>query len=176
MRDKEGRRLLIAEKKGEMELLGVAITGRADRIDALADGSLAIIDYKTGIPAKPKQVNAGFALQLGLVGLMAERGAIEGVSGDTRRFEYWSLAKNKDRAFGYVSVATSVKPGDNKHAADAFVGFIKIQAEEALKKWILGTEAFTAKLHPEYSNYTDYDQLMRLQDWNGRQSIRDGDA
>lgn len=176
MRDEQGRRLLIAEKKGEMELLGVTISGRADRIDALADGSLVIIDYKTGMPAKPKQVNAGFALQLGLVGLMAERGAIEGVNGDALRFEYWSLAKNKDRDFGYVAVATSTKPSDNKHAPDAFVGFIKMQAEEALQKWILGTEPFTAKLHPEYSNYADYDQLMRLQEWNGRQSIVEGDA
>jgi ATP-dependent helicase/nuclease subunit B len=175
MRDEEGRRLLIAEKKGEMQLLGVSITGRADRIDALADGSLVIIDYKTGMPAKPRQVNAGFALQLGLVGLMAERGAIKGVSGDALRFEYWSLAKNKDRHFGYVSVATSTKPNDNKHAPDAFVGFIKMQAEEALKKWILGAEPFTAKLHPEYSNYADYDQLMRLQEWNGRQAIAEGD-
>lgn len=176
MRDEEGRRLLIAEKKGEMELLGVPITGRADRIDALADGSLVIIDYKTGMPAKPKQVNAGFALQLGLVGLMAEHGAIEGVSGNALRFEYWSLAKNKDRDFGYVSLATSTKPNDNKHAPDAFVGFIKMQAEEALQKWILGAEPFTAKLHPEYSNYADYDQLMRLQEWNGRQSIAESEA
>jgi ATP-dependent helicase/nuclease subunit B len=174
MRDEEGRRLLIAEKKGAMELLGVTITGRADRIDALSDGSLVIIDYKTGMPAKPKQVNAGFALQLGLVGLMAERGAIEGVSGDARRFEYWSLAKNKDRSFGFVSVATSTKANDNKHGPDAFVGFIKTQAEEALQKWILGAEPFTAKLHPEYSNYADYDQLMRLQEWNGRQAIAQG--
>jgi ATP-dependent helicase/nuclease subunit B len=176
MRDEEGRRLLIAEEKGEIELLGVTINGRADRIDALADGSLVIIDYKTGMPPKPKQVNAGFALQLGLVGLMAERGAIKGAAGDALRFEYWSLAKNKDRDFGYVSVASSTKPNDKKHAPEDFVAFIKGQAEEALGKWILGSEPFTAKLHPEYSDYADYDQLMRRQEWDGRQSIGDAKA
>ena len=176
MRAEDGRHLLIAEKKGETELLGITITGRADRIDALADGSLVIIDYKTGMPPKPKQVNAGFALQLGLVGLMAERGVIAGVSGDALRFEYWSLAKNKERAFGYVTVANSTKPNDKKHAADEFVTFVKAEAEEALGRWIFGTEPFTAKLHPEYSDYADYDQLMRRQEWDGRQPIGDTEA
>lgn len=173
MRDEDGRSLLIAEQKGQTELLGVPISGRADRIDALADGRLVIIDYKTGMPPKPKQVNAGFALQLGLVGLMAERGGIKGVSGEAMRFEYWSLAKNKDRSFGYVSNATSSKTNDKKHGADEFVGFVKAQAEEALSNWILGSAPFTAKLHPEYSDYADYDQLMRRQEWDGRQSITD---
>lgn len=176
MRDEEGRRLLIAEEEGTMELLGVPIKGRADRIDALADGSLIIIDYKTGMPPKPKQVNAGFALQLGLVGLMAERGVIKGVKGNALRFEYWSLAKNKDRDFGYVSVANSTKSSDKKHAAEDFVAFIKGQAEQALESWILGAEPFTAKLHPEYSDYADYDQLMRRQEWDGRQSIGEAGA
>jgi len=171
MRDEDGRRLLIAEENGETKILGVPISGRADRIDALADGSLVIIDYKTGMPPKPKQVNAGFALQLGLVGLMAERGGIQGVTGNALRFEYWSLAKNKDREFGYVSVANSTKASDNKPAAEDFVAFIRGQAEEALGKWILGAEPFTAKLHPEYADYADYDQLMQRQEWDGRQSI-----
>jgi ATP-dependent helicase/nuclease subunit B len=173
LRDQDGRRLLIAEEEGEIELLGIRIRGRADRIDARPDGGLVIIDYKTGIPPKPKQVIAGFALQLGLVGLMAERGVIKGVDGIASGFEYWSLAKNKDRAFGFVSVATSTKTGDNKQAAEDFVAFVKGQAEEALSKWILGAEPFHAKLHPEYANYGDYDQLMRLQEWNGRQAITD---
>jgi ATP-dependent helicase/nuclease subunit B len=176
MRDEDGRTLLIAEEEGKTELLGVPITGRADRIDALADGSLVIIDYKTGIAPKPKQINAGFALQLGLVGLMAERGVIDKVSGKAMRFEYWSLAKNKERTFGHIAIATSTRPGDNKHAPEHFVAFIKAQAEDALSRWILGTEPFTAKLHPEFSNYTDYDQLMRLQEWNGRQSINEPGA
>lgn len=176
MLDDDGRSLLVAEQAGSIELLGIKIRGRADRIDRLADDSLVIIDYKTGIPPKTKQVNAGFALQLGLVGLMAEHGVINGVSGTSRRFEYWSLAKNKERGFGYIAVPTSTKSGDNKQSADDFVGFVKTQAEEAISKWILGSEPFAAKLHPEFANYDDYDQLMRLQEWDGRQLIAESDA
>lgn len=172
LRDEDGRRLLIAEEKGNFALLGITITGRADRIDAAADGSLIIMDYKTGGSPKPKQINAGFALQLGLIGLMAERGAIKGVRGEALGFEYWSLGKDQKRgAFGYIAHATATKASDKKKAADAFVGFVTEQAEDALNRWILGAEPFTAKLHPEFSNYADYDHLMRLQEWDGRQSI-----
>ena len=172
LRDEDGRRLLIAEEKGSFELSGITITGRADRIDAAADGSLIIMDYKTGGSPKPKQINAGFALQLGLIGLMAERGAIKGVRGEALGFEYWSLGKDQKRgAFGYIAHATATKASDKKKAADEFVTFIAVQAEEALNMWILGEAPFTAKLHPEYSNYADYDHLMRLQEWDGRQSI-----
>jgi ATP-dependent helicase/nuclease subunit B len=172
LRDEDGRRLLIAEEKGSFELSGITITGRADRIDAAADGSLIIMDYKTGGSPKPKQIYAGYALQLGLIGLMAERGAIKGVRGDALGFEYWSLGKDQKRgAFGYIAHATAPKASDKRKAADEFVGFITKQAEDALNLWILGAEPFTAKLHPEFSNYADYDHLMRLQEWDGRQSI-----
>jgi ATP-dependent helicase/nuclease subunit B len=170
-----GRRLLVAEKTGSLELLGVNIKGRADRIDCLPDGSLVIIDYKTGVPPKPKQLNAGFALQLGLIGLMAENGTIETVSGKACRFEYWSLAKNKDRGFGFVAVPNVTKSNDKFGEPEDFLAFIQAQAEAAISDWIVGDAPFVAKLHPDFTNYSDYDHLMRLQEWDGRQPLDEGD-
>ena len=175
LQEDEGRKLLVAERSGTIELSGVAIKGRADRIDQLADGTLAIIDYKTGGAPKRKQATAGFAMQLGLVGLMAERGAIDGVSGRAGRFEYWSLAKDK-AGFGHIAQPTSKKAGDGHIEAPGFVEFVKDQAEEALSKWILGTSDFAAKVRPEYANYEDYNQLMRLQERDGRQPVADGET
>ena len=42
---------------GETVLAGVTVHGRADRIDRLADGGLAIVDYKTGQPPTQKAVD-----------------------------------------------------------------------------------------------------------------------
>jgi ATP-dependent helicase/nuclease subunit B len=167
----EGRVVAVAEQPGTVHIKGIAVRGRVDRIDRTADGDLVIIDYKTGKPPSPKQINAGFALQLGLIGYMAEALAIKGVSGTASHFEYWSLAKNKAKDFGFIAVPTSTRAADNKPERADFVAFAVEQAEAAIGKWILGNTPFTAKLHPEFALYGDYDQLMRLQEWNGRQAI-----
>ena len=172
----EGRVVAVAEEPGTITIKGITVRGRVDRIDRTADGDLVIIDYKTGAPPSTKQINAGFALQLGLIGYMAQELAIKGVSGAATNFEYWSLAKNKDKDFGYIAVPTSTRPADNKPDRADFVAFAVEQAEIAIGKWIMGTAPFTAKLHPEFALYGDYDQLMRLQEWNGRQSITGDEA
>ncbi|MFN5128634.1 MAG: double-strand break repair protein AddB [Sphingomonadaceae bacterium] len=167
----EGRVVAVAEQPGTVHIKGIAVRGRVDRIDRTADGDLVIIDYKTGTPPSTKQINAGFALQLGLIGYMAEELAIKGVSGTASHFEYWSLAKNKAKDFGFIAVPTSTRAADNKPERADFVAFAVAQAEAAISNWILGNTPFTAKLHPEFAIYGDYDQLMRLQEWNGRQAI-----
>ena len=84
----EGRRPLAAELWGAIDLAGIRLGGKVDRIDAMADGGLAIIDYKTGQPPRKKAVGAGFSLQLGLLGLIAGQGGFEGIEGAVACFEY----------------------------------------------------------------------------------------
>jgi len=157
----EGRRPLAAEAKGEAPLSGVIVHGRADRIDVLGDGSLAIVDYKTGKPPAKKAIDSGFALQLGLLGLIARAGGFDGVRGDPETFEYWSLIRDRDR-FGKC-VRADKDMGEGEFLAHAGRNFA-----EAAAKWLTGTEPFTAKLNPAYAPYGDYDQLMRLEEWYGR--------
>ena len=40
---------------------------------------------------------------------------------------------------------------------------------DAVKDWLTGDAPFTAKLHPEFAPYAEYDQLMRLDEWYGRE-------
>jgi ATP-dependent helicase/nuclease subunit B len=137
----------------------------ADRIDRSADGSLVILDYKTGTPPGPKAVAEGYSMQLGLLGLIAERGGFKDVEGIPACFEYWSLAK-KHGKLGYVS-----SPVGGKNGLDP-AEFTTIAARNfivAAQTWLTGGEPFTAKLHPEYAPYGDYDQLMRLDEWYGRE-------
>jgi probable DNA repair protein len=44
-------RLQVAEKETPLRLGGLELTGRIDRVDMLADGRCAIMDYKTGQPS-----------------------------------------------------------------------------------------------------------------------------
>jgi ATP-dependent helicase/nuclease subunit B len=124
-----------------------------------------VIDYKTGMPPGPKAVAEGYSMQLGLLGLIAERGGFEGVEGVPAGFEYWSLAKKAGK-LGYVASPVGGRNGLDPAefttvAARNFIG--------AAEKWLTGEEPFTAKLHPEYAPYGEYDQLMRLDEWYGRE-------
>jgi ATP-dependent helicase/nuclease subunit B len=143
----------------------IRLLGRVVRIDRTADGTLAIVDYKTGQPPGPRQVAAGYAMQLGLLGLIAEHGGFEGVDGLARVFEYWSLAQ-KDGQLGFVASAIGKK--SDIDPAD-FTALAYHHFEEAAAKWLTGEEPFVARLHPELAPYGDYDQLMRLDEWYGRQ-------
>lgn len=172
-----GRIVAAVEQKGEMVFDGVRIYGRADRIDRLADGSLAIIDYKTGKPPSGKQVEKGFALQLGLIGLIARDGDLGPVSGEPGHFEYWSLASSKTSKTGFGYVQSPVKTDYNRAtmAADELLSTTKRFLSEAVDGWIKGTQPFTAKLNPDYPGYTDFDQLMRLDEWQSRIEADEGD-
>jgi ATP-dependent helicase/nuclease subunit B len=161
-RRETGRVAIAAEIKGAATIAGVELEGRADRIDRMLDGRLAVIDYKTGHPPTRKQVEAGYALQLGLLGLIAEAGGFAGIAGEAGAHEYWSLAKkNGNDRFGYVLAVDGDDPAAFRARAHEVFA-------DAVGKWLTGTEPFTAKLAPAFAPYGDYDQLMRLEEWIGR--------
>ncbi len=157
----KGRRPLAAEVTGETALAGIMVHGRVDRIDCFPDGTLAIIDYKTGAPPTQKAVSEGFALQLGLLGLIGRAGAFEGVTGDPEAFEYWSLARYRGKFGRLMCPNKDMQPGE--FLAKANGNFARVARD-----YLTGSAPFTAKLNPAYAPYGDYDQLMRLEEWYGR--------
>ena len=169
-----GRMVIDSEIKGHLTWRGVKVKGRADRIDRLPDGTLAIVDYKTGGPPTARRVEQGFALQLGLIGLMARDGAFAGVSGEPTRFEYWSLRKSKSKT-GFGDCSEPVLEGRKKTGIprEEFLSTTAHFLDDAIDRWILGSEAFTARLNPDLPTYADYDQLMRLDEWQARSDAAD---
>jgi ATP-dependent helicase/nuclease subunit B len=163
----QGRTVLLAEEWGSMQLSHVTLKGKVDRIDRLSDGSLAIVDYKTGGAPSKTKIASGFAPQLGLLGLIARESGFNANKGIPTRFEYWSMAKDGS-SFGRVSSALS-KNEDGSEAAMQLVDRAKDTVLGVIARWIEGDEPFTAKLHPEYAVGSDYDQLMRLKEWYGRE-------
>ena len=160
-----------SELDGHITFAGVKVYGRIDRIDQLADGRLAIVDYKTGGAPSHKMVAEGYALQLGTLGLIAEGGGFEGIAGEAGAFEYWSLAKNdKNEVTGFgkrispIAGAQGAKGVPFDEFLDKTAGYLS----DAITRWIKGDEAFTARLNPDLPSYADYDQLMRLDEWQAR--------
>jgi len=62
-------KILYTEKKFALEIGGARVRGRLDRLDALASGEVAVIDYKTGRPKT--QDEADDSLQLSIYALAA---------------------------------------------------------------------------------------------------------
>ena len=163
------REVVAVEAWGDMHVEGVRVHGKIDRLDRLADGSLAIVDYKTGSPPSSRMVEQGFALQLGLLGMMAGRGGFEGVTGEASAFEYWSLGKAKSDSndFGFGYVETPLKVGNKRSGIEPedFLPKSEAYLADAINRWIKGDAPFTARLNPDYPAYDTYDQLMRLEEW-----------
>ncbi|MGE4323625.1 MAG: double-strand break repair protein AddB [Sphingobium sp.] len=166
-----GREIAGVELEGRASIAGIMLTGKADRIDRLPDGTIAIVDYKTGKPPGARQVRAGYALQLGLLGLIAEAreggfpdigaGAIAGA------FEYWSLAKKGDN-FGYRESPVDPAGKRDRIVTADFTAHAYDQFTELAGRYLTGTDPFDAQVNPEVAHYGDYDQLMRLEEWYGR--------
>jgi ATP-dependent helicase/nuclease subunit B len=165
----EGRHVLVSEADGAMTFAGVRVHARADRIDRLPDNGLAIVDYKTGHPPGWKMVKEGYSLQLGLIGLIAQDGGFEGVSGVPQEFEYWSLARDRNRKdeprFGYVATPFKTDRIGNALEREDFLPVTAGFLRDAIERWITGSDPFTARLNPDLPVYSDYDQLMRLDEW-----------
>lgn len=166
----EGRQVLASELWGEMEYEGVRIIGKPDRVDRMPDGTLAIVDYKTGNPPSPTQVQAGYALQLGVLGLIARDGQFKSedgsvISGHVTSFEYWSLARAQEDGFGYRD--TPIKVGNKRTGLlpAEFMPHHEAKLKKAIALYIKGDAPFVARENPDYPSYTDYDQLMRLEEW-----------
>lgn len=164
-----GREPVLWEKDGEIDVAGVRLHGRADRIDRCTDGSLAVVDYKTGMPPSGSMVEKGFALQLGLIALLAERGGFAGIEDPATRFEYWSLQRQQGKdGFGYMREPVLEGRKLTGLTREDFVPETLRFLTDAIERWILGDEPFTARPNPDLPGYTDYDQLMRLEEWQGR--------
>ena len=63
--------------------------------------------------------------------------------------------------------APGLDPMDFHAVAEAFVDTIVEAFKKHAARWLTGEEPFEAKLHPDLA-YGEFDQLMRLEEWQGR--------
>ncbi|WP_447932059.1 double-strand break repair protein AddB [Sphingopyxis fribergensis] len=170
----EGREPIATEVTGVHELAGIRLSGKADRIDRLADGSLAIVDYKTGAAPSGSAAFDGLDNQLGLLGLLAEMGKVDGVAaGPINALEYWSLkadrAKGSDGSISPTHGSRRKLKTAEEAVARAYDAFAELTAA-----YLLGDGVFAPGDNAK--RFTDYDQLMRRDEWFGRGNDLGGDA
>lgn len=160
---RRGVAAMAGEVKGEISFAAAAgpftLRARADRIDTLRDGSLVIIDYKTGMVPKRKEIEAGFAPQLPLEAAIAARGGFAGVPPRAvASLEYWRLhgkAEGGERC--------PVKTADVAALAEeAFAGVVALVARFDLP----GTPYPSRPRSTHAPKFSDYEHLARVREWS----------
>jgi len=137
------------------------LEARADRVERYADGSLGIVDYKTGTAPGNKDVEAGFASQIVFEALIAEQGAYENVRGEVSTLEYWKLSGGRE-----PGVIRKV-PGEK---AKLGLEALKRKAMDGLMALIAAYDdpqtPYYASPHPDDEvTYNDYEYLERIGEW-----------
>jgi ATP-dependent helicase/nuclease subunit B len=138
----------------------VTLKARADRLDRYADGSLAVLDYKTGEPPAAEALLDGRAPQLPLEAALAAAGAFEGVPAATvRALTYWKLTGGQE-------------PGEVRHMATEAEDIAALAAASVenlgrlVDRFLLGDAPFLARPHPARTpRGGDYDHLSRIAEW-----------
>jgi ATP-dependent helicase/nuclease subunit B len=157
-------RPLATETKGEVSFAGPAgpflLTTKADRVDRLADGLLAIIDYKTGSVPSAKDVERGVAPQLPLEAVIAQMGGFQDVpAAEVGELAYWRMTGGRE-AGSVQRIATG---------AEAIA--LAAEAQEGLAGLIAlfddPNTAYEPVPWPERApRFSDYRHLARLAEWS----------
>jgi ATP-dependent helicase/nuclease subunit B len=151
------------EKRGELAVGDVVVTGIADRIDIRKDGRAEITDYKSGSPPTDKQINSGLAPQLLLEAAMLRAGAIKDTpAADTDALIYWRFAGTNAG-----ERICKVEGGIDAAVQETVTGLADLLAHYA------GADApFLSKPRVEFINdIDDYDQLARRKEWAEHEDI-----
>ena len=124
----------------------VKISCKCDRVEYLKDGSVVIIDYKTGVIPSQSDINCGIALQMIVQALTVKQSLKKDISG----LMYWKIS----------SEDMKIVPIDN------YIEIIE-KLEGPLKQlvfeYLMHRKPFIASY--DVSRYSDYDLLTRIKEW-----------
>jgi len=137
------------------------LRGRADRIELRANGTLAIVDYKTGTLPGMGDSESGFATQLRLEAAMAAAGAFGAVGARAaEELAYWHLSGAQPP--GEAKLLFRGDPEATEAAArEAREGLCRLIA-----RYDDPAQPYLAQPDPEARlRFSDYAQLARVAEW-----------
>ena len=137
------------------------LKGRADRIERRRDGTLSVIDYKTGSVRSQKEVEDGRAPQLLLEAAMAEAGAFGAeLSGTAGELAYWKLTGRADpgEVIPLYRSDPACIPEEVRLAAERLRALIARFDDSETR--------YLAQPHPGSApKFSDFAQLARVTEW-----------
>ena len=151
------------ERAGQLEYGPFTLKGRADRIEKWADGSLSIVDYKTGAPPSVGDVESGRKPQLVLEAVLAEQGAFGAdMQGEVTELAFWKLTGRDGN--GEIRVLFARQPEKLREIIQAAEkGLVAL-----LEKFARPATPYLARPHPGRGLYYDpYAGVSRRGEWGG---------
>lgn len=171
--------LALTEAKGAMRLRGPAgdfvVTALADRLDRLADGTMDIIDYKTGTSPSIEEVAAGYAPQLPLEALIVQSEAGFASLGRARvsQLSYWRLRGSQDGGEieellrqRKLQEAMAAHAQPNESALATLLRLTEHWLLERIERYDRQTTPYLSQPRPAFAGYGDYDHLARVAEWS----------
>ncbi len=142
----------------------VTLKATADRVEFMTDGTLAIIDFKTGQPKKAAQVESGLEPQL----------ALEAAIGARAGFGHFAPAPASELIYFQISMSAQTLKESNGQPLEFDRGSTRDIAEKALEGLQALIEIYANPAQPYYSkprvefiwNVSDYDRLARRAEWS----------
>ncbi len=156
---------VLAEQVGTLAIPAPAgvftLSAKADRIEVLSNGAIAIADYKTGSPPSAAQVMTGLSPQLTLEAAIALEGGFPGVSARTvAELVYVALkgaaVAGEEQVLDLDDSDPDAEAAKAKAGLQKFVSAFDAQATPYLSKPRVLLERFAG----------DYDHLARVKEWS----------
>ena len=152
-----------AEIEGLWSLpMGFALKGRADRVDEMVDGSLQILDFKTGSVPAPGAMKAFEAPQLLLEAQMAKAGAMEGIApADSSALSYIKIGLGPE---AFLPKPFSL---DNGHTIMSAADEIARRMQGHVDFFLFNDNPMPARILPLKTQRFPgaYDHLARMDEW-----------
>ncbi len=145
---------VVIETKGAIALnsLPFTLSAKPDRIDALPDGRLHLLDYKTGTPPTAAQQKK-FDKQLLLEAAMAERGAFE------------SIGPREVAKISYIGLGSTPKVEETA-ITETILGEVWEDLHKLIARYLSPEQGYAARRAVFEDRFPgDYDHLARYGEW-----------